>query len=101
MPASALCAQYGTSARGAVLIKQCAKCRLPGMNEAKPQSPTKEDKQCKSPGTRRRSLIKLGIDPSGVYKASRSSKGYWRISRNSLVRFTPSGLGLLGEKADG
>ena len=28
-----------------------------------------------------------GIAPSEVYRASRSLKGYWRISQNSLVRF--------------
>ncbi|MEM1221587.1 MAG: hypothetical protein AAGH40_02400 [Verrucomicrobiota bacterium] len=30
-------------------------------------------------------LIKLGIAPKEVKKASRSRKGYWRMSRNSLV----------------
>ena len=39
------------------------------------------------PGTRRRHLIRLGIDPGGVHRASRSRKGYWRMSQNSLVRF--------------
>ena len=44
-------------------------------------------KQWKRPGTRRRHLIRLGIDPGGVHRASRSRKGYWRMSQNSLVRF--------------
>jgi RNA-directed DNA polymerase len=44
-------------------------------------------KQWQRPRARRRNLIKLGIDPSEVYKASRSRKGYWRMSQNSLVRF--------------
>ena len=39
------------------------------------------------PRARRRNLIKLGIDPSVVFKASRSRKGYWRMSQNSLVRY--------------
>ena len=30
-------------------------------------------------------LIKLGISPEEVKLASRSRKGYWRMSRNSLV----------------
>ena len=44
-------------------------------------------KQWKRPRARRRNLIKLGINPSEVYRASRSRKGYWRMSQNSLVRF--------------
>ena len=44
-------------------------------------------KQWKRPGTRRRNLIRLGIDPGGVHRASRSRKGYLRMSQNSLVRF--------------
>ena len=36
---------------------------------------------------RRRNLIKLGINPKEVHRASRSRKGYWRMSQNSLVRF--------------
>lgn len=43
-------------------------------------------KQWKQPRTRRRNLIALGIDPSEVHKASRSRKGYWRMSQMSLVR---------------
>jgi hypothetical protein len=38
--------------------------------------------QWKRPRARRRNLIKLGINPSEVYKASRSRKGYWRMSQN-------------------
>lgn len=43
-------------------------------------------KQWKQPRTRRRKLIALGIDPAEVHKASRSRKGYWRMSQMSLVR---------------
>ncbi len=39
-------------------------------------------KQWKRPRARRRNLIKLGVNPSVVYKASRSRKGYWRMSQN-------------------
>jgi RNA-directed DNA polymerase len=42
-------------------------------------------KQWKRPGTRRRHLIALGISPSEVHMASRSRKGYWRMSANRLV----------------
>ncbi len=44
-------------------------------------------KQWKRPGARRRNLIRLGIDPGGVHLASRSRKGYWRMSQNSLVLY--------------
>jgi len=43
-------------------------------------------KQWKQPRTRRRQLIALGIDPGEVHRASRSRKGYWRMSQMSLVR---------------
>jgi hypothetical protein len=43
-------------------------------------------KQWKQPRTRRRNLIALGIDPAEVHRASRSRKGYWRMSQMSLVR---------------
>jgi len=43
-------------------------------------------KQWKQPRTRRRQLIALGISPDEVHKASRSRKGYWRMSQMSLVR---------------
>ena len=42
-------------------------------------------KQWKSPRTRRRHLIRMGINPERVHMASRSRKGYWRLSRNTLV----------------
>jgi RNA-directed DNA polymerase len=35
---------------------------------------------------RRRMLIRLGVPPDEVKKASRSRKGYWRMSSNSLVQ---------------
>lgn len=43
-------------------------------------------KQWKQPRTRRRQLLALGISPAKVHQASRSRKGYWRMSQMSLVR---------------
>ena len=43
-------------------------------------------KQWKQPRTRRRHLIRMGINPDRVHMASRSRKGYWRMSGNSLVQ---------------
>lgn len=43
-------------------------------------------KQWKRPRKRRRMLIQLGINPDEVKLASRSRKGYWRMSSNSLVQ---------------
>lgn len=40
--------------------------------------------------TRRRMLISLGVEPSGVKLASRSRKGCWRLSMNPLVRYALS-----------
>jgi len=37
-------------------------------------------KQWKQPRTRRRNLIQLGANPEEVKLASRSRKGYWRMS---------------------
>jgi RNA-directed DNA polymerase len=42
-------------------------------------------KQWGRPRTRRRKLLALGIDRDEVHMASRSRKGHWRMSRNSLV----------------
>lgn len=42
-------------------------------------------KQWQRPRTRRRNLIALGISPDEVHMASRSRKGYWRMSANTLV----------------
>ena len=44
-------------------------------------------KQWKQPRTRRRNLLSLGADPATVHKATRSRKGYWRMSQNEIVRF--------------
>ena len=44
-------------------------------------------KQWKQPRTRRRNLLALGVNPKRVHMASRSRKGYWRMSQNELVRF--------------
>ena len=44
-------------------------------------------KQWKQPRTRRRHLLALGADPSTVHMATRSRKGYWRMSQNEIVRF--------------
>ena len=43
-------------------------------------------KQWKRPRRRRQMLLRLGIDRSEVKLASRSRKGYWRMSANSLVQ---------------
>ena len=43
-------------------------------------------KQWKRPRTRRRHLIALGIRPEVVHMATRSRKGYWRMSGNSIVQ---------------
>ena len=43
-------------------------------------------KQWKQPRTRRRHLLALGVNPGKVHMASRSRKGYWRMSQNELVR---------------
>jgi len=42
-------------------------------------------KQWKRPHTRRRNLLKLGADPKKVHMATRSRKGPWRLSANSIV----------------
>ncbi len=44
-------------------------------------------KQWKNPRTRRRRLLALGADPKTVHMATRSRKGYWRMSQNEIVRF--------------
>ena len=44
-------------------------------------------KQWKQPRTRRRHLLALGADPDKVHMATRSRKGYWRMSQNEIVRF--------------
>lgn len=43
-------------------------------------------KQWKQPRTRRRNLIRLGADPAEVKLATRSRKGYWRMSSNRIVQ---------------
>ena len=43
-------------------------------------------KQWKQPRTRRRHLIALGINPEEVKLATRSRKGYWRMSFNRIVQ---------------
>ena len=43
-------------------------------------------KQWKRPRRRRKMLIQLGADRDTVYLASRSRKGYWRMSSNSIVQ---------------
>jgi hypothetical protein len=39
-------------------------------------------KQWKQPRTRRRNLLALGVCPTRVHMATRSRKGYWRMSQN-------------------
>ena len=51
-------------------------------------------KQWKQPRTRRRHLLALGADPATVHMATRSRKGYWRMSQNEIVRFALNNRGL-------
>lgn len=44
-------------------------------------------KQWKQPRTRRRNLLALGANPKRVHMATRSRKGYWRMSQTEIVRF--------------
>ena len=44
-------------------------------------------KQWKQPRTRRRNLLALGVNPKRVHMATRSRKGYWRMSQVEIVRF--------------
>jgi RNA-directed DNA polymerase len=43
-------------------------------------------KQWKQPRTRRRHLLALGIPREEVHMATRSRKGYWRMSANSILQ---------------
>ena len=43
-------------------------------------------KQWKRPVTRRRHLLRLGANPDEVKMATRSRKGYWRMSSNRIVQ---------------
>ncbi|HPA20578.1 MAG TPA: group II intron maturase-specific domain-containing protein [Verrucomicrobiae bacterium] len=43
-------------------------------------------KQWKQPRTRRRQLLALGVPPEEVHLATRSRKGYWRMSANSILQ---------------
>jgi RNA-directed DNA polymerase len=43
-------------------------------------------KQWKQPRTRRRHLLTLGIRREEVHMATRSRKGYWRMSSNSILQ---------------
>ena len=43
-------------------------------------------KQWKRARTRRRRLIRLGIPPAEVYKASRCRRGYWWMAGTSIVQ---------------
>jgi hypothetical protein len=44
-------------------------------------------KQWNQPRTRRRHLLALGADPDTVHMATRSRKGYWRMSQNEIVSY--------------
>lgn len=43
-------------------------------------------KDWKRPGTRRKRLLELGTDPAEVHLATRSRKGYWRMSSHRIVQ---------------
>ena len=47
----------------------------------------KQWKQWKQSRTRRLHLLALSADPNEVHRATRSRKGYWRMSQNEIVRF--------------
>ncbi len=51
-------------------------------------------KQWKQPRTRRRHLLALGIKPDRVKLATRSRKGYWRMSGNTMGSGAPAPAGL-------
>ena len=42
-------------------------------------------KQWKLPRTKRKNLVKLGIDKSKAYQCSNTRKGYWRISKSPIL----------------
>ena len=45
-------------------------------------------KQWKLPRTKRKNLVKLGIDKSKAYQYSNTRKGYWRISKSPILSKT-------------
>ena len=53
--------------------------------------------QWKRPGTRHRHLMALGISKDRVKLASRSRKGYWRMSGNSVVQCALTNAWLKGQ----
>lgn len=54
-------------------------------------------KQWGRPRTRRRKLLKLGIGRDEVHLASRSRKGHWRMSHNSIVQRAMNNEWLAGQ----
>jgi RNA-directed DNA polymerase len=54
-------------------------------------------KQWGRPRTRRRRLLKLGIGRHEVHMASRSRKGHWRMSHNSIVQRAMTNLWLAAQ----
>jgi len=50
------------------------------------RQPVGRAKPGNQPRTRRRNLLALGVNPAKVHMATRSRKGYWRMSQNELVR---------------
>lgn len=54
-------------------------------------------KQWGRPRTRRRNLLRLGVRRDKVHLASRSRKGPWRMSQNSLVRMAMNNEWLIGQ----
>ncbi len=64
-------------------------------------------KQWKQPRTRRRHLLASGVFPSKVHMATRSRKGYWRMSQTEYRRAgwtganatCPEGVGAVGRRA--
>ena len=54
-------------------------------------------KAWKRPRPRRKRLLALGTDPAEVHLATRSRKGYWRMSRNRIVQQALSNRWLWGQ----
>ena len=75
--------------QGAVILLETMEPKRSGDSQSAglPEGRAKPGNQ---PRTRRRNLIKLGADPDKVKLATRSRKGYWRMSTNSIVQMAMS-----------
>ena len=71
-------------AAGEVILLEAMEPERSG--DASRRLPAGRAKPGNQPRTRRRNLLALGISPQQVHRATRSRKGYWRMSQNELVR---------------